>query len=275
METSHKIMFGKNNNNFRSSIFVYIVALFIGIISVPDIFAQRAGSALTEQEAQPVYAMIFNVLSDNREAVANHIKYPLGRRYPLPSIKNKNEFLSYYDIIFTDEFKQELVEYDHVEWMGGNWYGHVSICESLMCGDDYDGVFKINEINYESPQEKKLWDEAIEKRKARLHPSVRSFINPIRIYKTKRFTIMIDEIAEDVYRYVSWKAGKSLSDTPDLILGGGELELHGTMLLRRYVFTNDIYKYIITPIGFAFDSHDLEVYKGDTLILSDDIISSE
>lgn len=275
METNHKIKSGENNKNSRTSIWVYFVALFLGIICVPDLFAQRAGAALTDQEAQPVYAVIFDILSDNREAVANHVDYPLGRRYPLPSIKNKTEFLRYYDMIFTDEFKQKLVEYNHVEWMGGNWYGQVAISECLLCGDDYDGVFKINDIRYESPQERKLWDEAIEKRKAKLHPSVRSFINPIYIYKTKRFTIMIDEIAEDVYRYVSWKAGKSLSDAPDLILGGGELELHGTMLLRRYVFTNDIYRYIITPVGFAFDSHDLEVYKGDTLILSDDIIGGE
>lgn len=207
-----------------------------------------------DNELSQSNAILFNILTDNKEAVADRIFYPFQRQYPLPSIKNKEEMLQYYDIIFTDELKQHIVQNNEMHSIG--WRG-ISICNGLMAGYNYEEGF--------------IREQTIEERKANLHPSVQNFITPINIYRTKKFTIMIDKVSEEAngYRYACWRAGTDMKDTPSLVLYNGTVEAHGSMGLASFTFSNNVYKYVVDENGSLF------VYKNGTLILEDDIISIE
>ena len=126
-------------------------------------------------------------------------------------------------------------------------------------------------IHMESAEEKALWEKAMVERKANLHPSVQDCIEPIRIYRTKKFTIMIDKVSEKEtgYRYACWRAGTDMKDTPSLVLYNGTVDVQGSIRLTNYTFTNNIYKYVVDEVEGLF------VYKNEKLILKDDIISIE
>lgn len=246
--------------------------LFCVFGSVSNSFAQNSDSYLTKEESQSIHKLLFDIVGERRNEVVEHISYPLDRQYPLSSINDKSEMLKYYDTVFTDELKN-LLSTDPDLFRAG-WRG-VSICNGLIWGDfEEEGLFKIYAINYFSSREELLWKRAIEERRSELHASLREFILPMCIIHTKRFTIMIDKIAEgddeesiedDTYRYVCWKAGQRLSDVPDLVLSNGVLSLDGTMQVFTYTFTNAAYRYCIDEFG------GLNVYKNDTLVLHDDI----
>lgn len=221
-----------------------------------------------DKEISQIHDILFNILNDNRDAVADHIFYPFQRKYPLPWIKNKEEMLQSYDIIFTDELKQKIVENSKIHSIGCRG---MAICDYLMCGKTYDDGFKIYDIYMESAEEKALWEKAMVERKANLHPSVQDCIEPIRIYRTKKFTIMIDKVSEkeNGYRYACWRAGTDMKDTPSLVLYNGTVDVQGSIRLTSYTFTNNIYKYVVD------EAEGLFVYKNEKLILKDDIISIE
>jgi hypothetical protein len=222
-----------------------------------------------EKETVQIHAILFNILSGKKEVVADHLFYPMYRRYPMPPIRDKAAMLDYYDIIFTDELKQRIVENCEIHSIG--WRG-MAICDCLMSGMTYDDGFKIYDINLESPEEKALWEKAIENRKAQLHPSIQKFIYPCDIIHTKKFTIMIDKVSEkeDGYRYACWKAGSDFKEKPRLVLYNGTLDIVGSMQLFRYSFSNKAYDYIIDQsLGSLF------VYENGKLILEDEIIAIE
>jgi hypothetical protein len=41
--------------------------------------------------------------TQDKTAIAAHIRYPLKRQYPLPDIKNEAEFINRFDEVFNDE----------------------------------------------------------------------------------------------------------------------------------------------------------------------------
>lgn len=246
-----------------------VMMLLAGNIST---FAQNDDYDLTASKAQSISTLLSDILNNKREKVVKHISYPLVRRYPLPSINNEVEMLKYYDVIFTDDFKAQIAQKKNKIWSIG-WRGF-NICDGLMWVNFWDGNLELYSINYESAKERLLWREAIEKRKLKLHPSVRTFILPMYIIYTNKYTIMIDKIAEgkndnDVYRYACWKRGRDLVEKPDIILNNGVLESQGAMGLFFFTFTNGIYKYVVDQ------EFGLMVYKNDMPILEDEIIKIE
>lgn len=59
--------------------------------------------------------------------------------------------------------------------------------------------------------------------------------------KDDKYTIRIDQTKEGQLRYASWKLPKTPSNTPDVILYGGELKKSGSWGIQKYIFKeNDI-----------------------------------
>ncbi|MDR1848027.1 MAG: hypothetical protein LBR17_07945 [Bacteroidales bacterium] len=82
-----------------------------------------------------------------------------------------------------------------------------------------------------------------------LHPSIRKFDKLVNIFTTNKYTIRIDYMGNDKYRYVSWNKGKSMGDKPDLVIENGlkEYEIkdkYDNIETCRYSFINAGYKYI-------------------------------
>ena len=65
------------------NIIIGIIVIFtLHMMASQTVSAQQPDFSLTNQEAQPIYAILFDILSNNRESVVKHIFYPFERSYP-------------------------------------------------------------------------------------------------------------------------------------------------------------------------------------------------
>lgn len=76
-----------------------------------------------------------------------------------------------------------------------------------------------------------------------LHPDIRDFKQLEWLFCTEGYRIRIDLMADNTYRYTSWRKNKSTSDLPDLIIFNGIYnEVDG-----KYYFENNSYTYCVAP----------------------------
>jgi len=235
------------------------------------LFASSA-NALEQEHRNVVKNFIEAVKSNNRAKVANYISYPLGRVLPIPSIKNKRQFLERYDEVFDENLIKMIVDSDlEKDWDAMGWRG-------IMLGNgqlwlDYDG--KILSINHQSKTEETIKNKLLKVQKSTLHQSVSEYAEPILEWQTKKFRIRIDDLGKQKYRYVAWSANKKTSEKPDIILFDGEVTFDGSGGNHNYTFSNGIYQYkcFVNIIGTSeTPAGELEVYKNDKLILSDPVV---
>ncbi|MDY6889600.1 MAG: hypothetical protein SVV88_18480, partial [Pseudomonadota bacterium] len=59
--------------------------------------------ALEQKYHGSVLPVIAAFKTQDKTAIAAHIRYPLKRQYPLPDIKNEAEFINRFDEVFDDE----------------------------------------------------------------------------------------------------------------------------------------------------------------------------
>lgn len=216
-----------------------------------------------EEEASPEVldaAVIFiNYVKAGKEVLSEHIAYPLNRKYPVPPIANKEEFLRRYDEVFDEALLKMIIESDPaIDWNEMGWRGIM-----LNNGDvwiDEDG--KLTAINYQSEIETQKKKEVIKADRENLHESLKKFDKPVCSIETENYKIRIDDLGDNKFRYASWEIGHSMSDKPDLIITNGFLQVDGSMGNHFYAFSsgNHIYQCWI----WAFDDKEpatLLIYK--------------
>lgn len=179
---------------------------------------------MLSQDLKPEYqkfikSFIDNVKNNKKEAVAAMIRYPLSRENPIPSVKNKAEFLKRYDQIFDAVLKNEIIKSDPVKnWSEVGWRG-IMLNQGTIWFET-DG--KLKSINYQSKAEEALKDKLIAAQKGKLHSSIANFKAPVYILETSKFKIRIDDLGKQNYRYASWSAKQAMSEKPDLVITNGE-----------------------------------------------------
>ncbi|WP_394772974.1 hypothetical protein [Flavobacterium sp.] len=214
------------------------------LIYITFIFFSLHNNAFS-QDLKPEYqkfikSFIDNVKNGKREAVAGIIKYPLEREYPIPTIKNKAEFIKRYDQIFDATLKNKIIKSNPAkDWSEMGWRGIM-----LNQGDiwiDTDG--RLVAINYQSQFEMNLIDKLIAEEKGKLNPVLANFKEPVTILETSKFKIRIDDLGNDNYRYASWSLKQSMSEKPDLIITNGKFIQDGTGGNHSYEFKKGNYIY--------------------------------
>lgn len=240
--------------------------LVVGMFFSQNIHAQN--EALNKTEAKAVSEVISLFKKGNISGIANKISYPLNRAYPIPAVKNKQEFIKRYHQIFDKSFTTKIASSSVNDWSQVGWRGIMFDNGNLWI--DEDG--KITVINYQSGFEKKQKQQLIQKQKETIHTSLKKFSNPELVLTTKTYLIRIDALAEGNYRFASWKS-KNQKLQPDLILLNGTIETSGSGGNHSYIFQNKEYKYevSINVIGTSETPEaTLIVYKDDKAILSQD-----
>ncbi|TLT03398.1 DUF2569 family protein [Aliarcobacter cibarius] len=199
--------------------------------------------------------------------IAEFIAYPLSLHTPLPSIKNKEEFVEKFDLLFDDYLLDEISN------NRGKWEKIGIKGIMFKNGDvwfDSDGS-KIIAINYITKKQQNLIQLIMNKEKNYIHQSLKNYSKPLFEVYTDKHRIRVDYLENGKYRYASWKIDKTINDKPDIILTNGTIEYNGNGGTYSLYFTNGEYKYVCeNNQAFSIKSY-LYIYKNDELLLHSEL----
>lgn len=234
-----------------------------------------ADEALPKEYIPLVQGLIDAAKANDPEAITKRVDYPLGREYPIPAIQNTQEMVARFNQVFDSQLLEHIANSKvDADWQIMGWRG-------IMLGSgevwlDFDG--KIIAINYQTPAEAKLKAELIAKQKTGLHASVSEFVSPELTWETAKFTIRVDNMGNDQYRYAAWAKGKPLSEKPDLVLNKGKLVFDGSGGNHSFQFRSGPYLYhcYVTVLGTSYSPPgELVVFKNDQEILKQAVIKAD
>ena len=203
-------------------------------------FSFSFGQELKKQYQDVISNFIDCFKTQNKEKLSNLISFPLKREYPIPDIKNKQEFLKRYKEIFDDNLTQMIVKSKPTkDWCEMGWRGLM-----FLNGDIWlETNGKLIAVNYQSNFEKLKLLELIDADKLSLHESIRKFERPEILLETSKYRIRIDNLGNNIYRYASWLINSKMSDKPNLVLLNGKFVFDGSGGNGSYVFKNGDYIY--------------------------------
>lgn len=202
-------------------------------------------SFLIAQDLKPEYQKLISkfieeVKTGDKEAIAKRIKFPFKREYPIPSVKDKADFIKRYNQIFDKVLIEKISKSDPAkDWSEVGWRGIM-----LDRGDmwiDIDG--RIISINHQSDEELKMKNSLIAAQKKEVNTSLSNFKEPVAILETSKFRIRIDDLGNNNYRYASWSIKKKMTDAPDLVIENGVFFADGTGGNHHYEFKKGNFKY--------------------------------
>jgi hypothetical protein len=226
-------------------------------------------NTLEPEEKDSIQKLIELFKKVDIEGISNKISYPLERDYPIPSIRNKEEFKQRFYEVFDKELIENIAQSELSQWSEVGWRG--IMLDNGVVWMSFEPGF-ISTINYQTKQEKNIQEELIKRDKEQLHLTLRKFKCPVYKIQTEKFLIRIDELSENKYRYVSWKAGSNESNQPDLVLKNGLCEMQGSGGNHEFTFVNGIYTYKVRRnILGERDSPDVTVQvekRGDIIFIA-------
>jgi len=226
------------------------------------------GQEMTKEQSKVVVEFIDCIKTHNIDKLISKVSFPLNREYPIPSIKNKEDFLKRFQEVFDDKLTQTIVNSNPIkDWSSVGWRGIMLLDGEVWLDDDG----RLLGVNYQSEIESKKRDELIKQDKSQLYMSLKDFKAPIHILETTKYRIRIDDMGNNNYRYSSWKLDHKMSEKPDIVILNGEFVSEGNGGNHSFVFTNGEYKYVCEIIVMGdMDSPpaNLIIYQGEKEIFS-------
>ena len=252
-------LYTTNHQNMKKLLFTFCSILFMCSLYAQD--------SLTAAHKKEINTFIAEVKAGNKAAIAKRITFPFEREYPIPTIKNKAEFIKRYDEVFDAKLIGLISKTDaNHDWYAGGWRGIMFMDGEVWL--DYDG--RLTSVNYQSAAENKIKEDYISKDRKSVHASLSKFARPVHILKTKKYIIRIDDLDHANYRYAAWKASAKMTDKPDIIITNGKYVPDGTGGNHSYVFKKDGYTYAIEILIIGAEDSppaNLVVHKGEKQIL--------
>ncbi|MGL5390295.1 MAG: hypothetical protein ACRDA8_02685 [Shewanella sp.] len=203
--------------------------------------ATHAEMAPAHTEIAPAQKLIDAAKTQDREAIAKLIHYPLKRMYPLEPIGSRSAMLARFDQVF-DAKLLERIAHSNLEQ---DWHRVGSRGMMLDNGALWlDFAGNIIGINYQTALEATQYAALLAAQKATLPPSLREFERPELMWHTPRFTVRVDYLGQEQYRYAAWAKGKPLNSDPDLLLTSGKRLMDGSGGNHRFEFQSGPYRYL-------------------------------
>lgn len=229
-----------------------------------------SNEGLKDYEIDSINIVISLYKEKDIDGIANKIRFPLYRQYPIPPINNKEEFKKRFSEVFDQVLIDKIANSKINQWSEVGWRG-IMLDNGVLWMENSDGV--ITTVNYQSDFEKNLRNDLITKEKDGLHASLKTFQNPVYRIKTNKYLIRIDELTDYKYRYASWKVDEKESSKPDIIIENGQRESLGSGGNYVINFINGIYSYkVYRNILGEVNSPDitLVIEKNEEIILTTD-----
>jgi hypothetical protein len=206
--------------------------------------------------------------------IAKHIRFPLERPYPLPSVDTPEAFVQRYPDIFDDNLLKLIrASVAEKDWDLVGWRGYM--LQNGLVWAEIDG--RIIGINYASKRERELRLKLIEADRRRLHPSLSRFNDPVLKWDTKSFRLRIDDLGDASYRLALWNADQHPQSKPALSIAGGKYEADGSCGNHNYIFqVNGVtYRCDVTVIGSAEEGPrfgTFTIIRKDRDLLTEDVL---
>lgn len=250
------------------------IALLLSVLGL-TMKVNAADTSMPKEYIPLVQVLIDAAKANDPQAIAHRVAYPLRRDYPIPAIQNSQEMIARFEQVFDPQLLGMIAKAKiDGDWQTMGWRG--IMLNNGLVWLDYDG--KIIGINYQTPAEAQLKAELIAQQQAGLHQSVSEFVSPELSWQTAKFTIRVDNMGNDQYRYAAWAKGKPLSDQPDLILNKGKRVFDGSGGNHSFQFSSGPYHYYcdVTVLGeLGSPVGQLIVYKNDQEILRQAVINAD
>ena len=241
-----------------------ILTILLITFSLTDGYSQ-----LSKTEYEDVVEYFVDCIKDKDiEKLDSIIFYPIQRPYPIPAIRNKQEFKNRYSEIFDDSLTSLIANSNIKEdWSDVGWRGIMLLNGIVWI--DYDG--RLIRTNYTSDKEKSIEEKWIKYEKELIHTDLKDFKKPIHTIETDKFIVRVDLLENEKYRYASWSIDSEISSKPDLVIKNGEWTPDGSGGNHHFTFKNGIYTYVLYVNNMRPEERapfDLEVIKDETVILN-------
>lgn len=226
--------------------------------------------AISKEQEQEILLLIQLFKKNDVDRIVDRIAYPLHRDYPIPAIENKEQMRTRFYEVFDEKLITEIASSNVDDWSTVGWRGIMLDQGIVWLSDD---AKSITGINYQSSDEKVIYDKLIETQKAYVHESISRFKRPVLSLITSNYMVRIDETTEGVFRYVSWKEGQKQSEKPELVLNKGSVEYSGSGGNCVYIFRSGkyIYRVFRNVMGEGYEKAvTLSVEKEGMVILEED-----
>ena len=249
--------------------FINHVVVLLSLFSTSNTFA------LEQKYHESVLPVIAAFKTQDKTVIAEHIRYPLKRQYPLPDIKNEAEFINRFDEVFDDELVAVIGSSNiNTDWDKVGWRGIMLNNGVMWVNTDA----KIIGIHSYTAKEQAFAKRLIEQDKQSLHSSINTYEEPVLDWKTASYHIRVDDLGDRNYRYAVWSSDKRPKDKPDMVLFNGDVTVSGTGGNHIYTFKNGRYSYVLHVTVIGCDTSPpgwLEVYKNDEQLLKESVISAK
>ena len=203
----------------------------------------------------------------DREDLANHIRFPLRRGYPIPPIE-RDEFLSRYEEVFDQEITTFVSDsspkdwrvdaYDVVLWDRERRIG-VSLSYYAIPGTDVRWIALSEHERDERERLLHLRDTLRVIERTQLHESLHEYQSPVLEWETASYRVRVDRLDNGEYRYAAWNSVESHFAEPDLIIDGGRhyFASCGTETTRLFGYAGgEVYGFANGQYLYEVDAHD-------------------
>lgn len=177
-----------------------------------------------------------DVRSKDRERIASHFKFPFKIGYPLPDIKDKDDFLARYKLLF-DKFVEEEITCSNnwCSWPGITRHsGHI-----LSWNVDSSDNLIVNSLSLHPKAYYKALENELDIQRQDLHPSLHKYRRPIVVARSKFYIFRIDEILPGELRLAIWRKGKTMKARPDYVNKHGFISQIGFSGRPDWMFVNE------------------------------------
>lgn len=200
------------------------------------IYPEPMEDDLNEYHLKAVREFQEDVRSGDRERIASHFSFPYDIGYPLPAIRDKDDFMAKYDLLFDRDIEVDIVCSN--DWCDFGWRGIACNSGWLLWGDMDSTAFAVTAFNTHTDAFRKAWQEEVDRQRTRVHPSLRNYLKPKVVAKTDSCIFRVDEMPDGKLRLAFWQKGKTMKDRPDYVNQEGFRCLEGSAGYPDWLFVN-------------------------------------
>lgn len=178
-----------------------------------------------------------DVRSKDREKIASYFRFPFDLGYPLPEIKDKDDFLAKYELIFDNVIEEEILYSNRWCRIPEMYVRHVKH-KRLLSGEIDNNNLIITSFDFHPAAYYKALEEEINIQRQMVHPSLRDYRRPLVVARPESYIFRVDEIQPGEMRLALWKKGKTMKNSPDYVAQNGFLTRAGLWGIPDWMFIN-------------------------------------